>query len=135
MFNKRKIIIIISILVVLTAVVVIVFVKFRKSDKIPASKTSIQSAQIEKNKQQNFNSIIENTSKTDKDFDGLLDADEIKRGTNPAKSDTDNDGLLDGDEINIYKTNPLKADTDGDGHMDGIEVRNNYNPNGTGKFL
>ena len=68
----------------------------------------------------------------DKDFDGILDSEEVKYGTSSTSSDTDSDGILDRDEINIYKTNPLKADTDGDGYNDGYEVRRGYNPKGAG---
>jgi len=136
MLNKRNLIIIISALIILIVVVLVMvlFIKPKDSIKLPTKKTSEEVIKIEKDKQQDFNNTIDDTVKIDKDLDGLLDSDEEKYGTNPTKSDTDSDGLLDSDEINIYKTNPLKADTDGDGHMDGIEVRNNYNPNGTGKL-
>jgi hypothetical protein len=36
---------------------------------------------------------------SDCDFDGLDDADEISRGTNPQLADTDGDGISDGDEV------------------------------------
>ncbi|MCX6779538.1 MAG: hypothetical protein NTU97_04945 [Candidatus Magasanikbacteria bacterium] len=35
----------------------------------------------------------------------------------------------------IWKTDPLVADTDGDGFNDGQEVKNGYNPLGSGKLL
>lgn len=57
----------------------------------------------------------------DQDGDGLPDADEVARGTDPAIPDSDGDGLSDGDEVN-RGTDPLKPDTDGDGIPDGDEV-------------
>jgi len=45
----------------------------------------------------------------DLDGDGLSNADELLRGTDPLKSDTDGDGLKDGDEI-AQSRNPLSAD-------------------------
>lgn len=71
----------------------------------------------------------------DTDSDGLDDAYEKKIGTNMLLWDTDSDTLSDGDEVLTWKTNPLKADTDGDGFNDGAEIRNGYNPNGTGKLF
>ena len=61
---------------------------------------------------------------SDKDFDGLTDAEEQKLGTDSISADTDKDGLLDGDEAHVYKTDPLKFDTYGIGHSDGWGVRN-----------
>ena len=66
----------------------------------------------------------------DPDLDGLTNAQEFARGTNPHLADTDGDGLLDGVETNtgIYVsptntgTNPLLADTDGDTLSDGAEL-------------
>ena len=78
--------------------------------------------------------VFKKISETDKDLDGLTDAEEKKYGTDPAKADTDGDGVLDKDEIAIYRSNPLKADTDGDGVKDGAEVRRGLNPNGAGKL-
>ena len=78
--------------------------------------------------------VFKKISETDKDLDGLTDAEEKKYGTDPAKADTDGDGILDKDEIAIYRSNPLKADTDGDGVKDGAEVRRGLNPNGAGKL-
>jgi len=85
----------------------------------------------------------------DTDGDGLGDADETTRGTDPRRPDTDGDGLLDGFEVrygldpldrrdgltdpdgdgltNVEEqtagTNPRHPDTDGDGLTDGDEVR------------
>ncbi len=55
---------------------------------------------------------------------------------NPSGSttDTDGDGLTDEQERTTYRTDPSKSDTDGDGFKDGDEVRDGYNPNGTGKL-
>lgn len=69
---------------------------------------------------------------SDSDGDGLTDADEAQRGTNPLNIDSDGDGLTDYEEVMIYGTDPLKADTDGDGYSDGEEVANGYNPKGDG---
>ncbi|NNF42093.1 MAG: right-handed parallel beta-helix repeat-containing protein [Phycisphaerales bacterium] len=59
----------------------------------------------------------------DTDNDGLLDADEIVRGTDPHDPDTDDDGLDDGVEVTLAAggscPNPLDADSDGDGDLDG----------------
>lgn len=65
---------------------------------------------------------------TDKDLDGLTDAEEAKFGTDANNPDTDNDGLLDKVEIETYKTDPKNPDTDGDGKKDGYEVRRGLNP-------
>ena len=85
----------------------------------------------------------------DTDGDGLGDADEAARGTDPRQPDTDGDGLRDGFEVrygldpldprdgltdpdgdgrtNLEEqaagTDPRQADTDGDGLTDGDEVR------------
>lgn len=61
-------------------------------------------------------------SPVDYDNDGLTDADEISRGTDPASNDTDGDGLRDGEEI-YAGTNPLHVDTDGDGLTDLEELQ------------
>ena len=50
------------------------------------------------------------------------------------KVDSDNDGLSDFEEKYIYDTNPFEADTDQDGYKDGLEVKNSYNPNGSGSI-
>ncbi|RYD30727.1 MAG: hypothetical protein EOP86_19390, partial [Verrucomicrobiaceae bacterium] len=66
----------------------------------------------------------------DFDNDGLLDATEYERGSNPTLADTDGDGL--GDKVetktgtyvdaNDTGSDPTKTDTDGDGLADGAEV-------------
>ena len=66
----------------------------------------------------------------DFDKDGLTDAVELEKGTDPTKADTDGDGLSDKVETNTGTyvsatdtgTDPLKADTDGDGRKDGDEI-------------
>lgn len=50
------------------------------------------------------------------------------------KKDTDQDGLPDFIELEKYKTDPKNPDTDGDGYKDGDEVKNGFNPNGSGKL-
>jgi hypothetical protein len=56
----------------------------------------------------------------DTDNDGLTDADEQARGTDPNKADTDGDGWDDGQEVTAG-TDPLKVDTDGDGIWDPLD--------------
>ncbi len=66
----------------------------------------------------------------DADSDGILDEDELARGTNPNNSDTDGDGAPDASEtetgtwvsLTDRGTNPLQPDTDGDGLLDGVET-------------
>ena len=48
-------------------------------------------------------------------------------------SDNDQDGLANRFE-QALGTDPENPDTDGDGHNDGLEIKNNYNPNGSGKL-
>ena len=67
-------------------------------------------------------------SKNDTDADGLGDAEELARGTEPTRYDTDNDGISDGDEVRRAGTNPARADTDNDGLNDQEEMRRNTNP-------
>ncbi len=70
----------------------------------------------------------------DTDNDGLMNAEELREGTDPEKPDTDGDGLSDGDEVKVHGTNPLLPDTDGDGVDDQTELDNGTDPtvaNGT----
>ncbi len=71
----------------------------------------------------------------DTDSDGIIDVDEARYGTDTLNWDTDGDELSDGDEVLIWKTNPLAADSDFDGYSDSVEIRNGYNPLGTGKLF
>jgi hypothetical protein len=71
----------------------------------------------------------------DSDNDGLKDSEEAELGTDPQKIDTDGDGLFDNEETSVYKTDPLNSDTDGDGFTDGSEVKNGYDPKGSGKLF
>lgn len=71
----------------------------------------------------------------DTDGDGLNDDDETKYGTDAQKTDTDGDTLTDYEELMIWKTDPLVIDTDGDSYDDGTEVKNGFNPLGSGKLL
>ncbi len=48
--------------------------------------------------------------------------------------DTDDDGLSDKLEKIIYFTDPLNPDTDRDGYLDGDEVKNGFNPLGSGRL-
>src|SRR3954452_13166344 len=65
-------------------------------------------------------SLKANQAKQDQDHDGLNNAGEHKRGTDPRKADSDRDGLKDGMEVKTGN-NPRKRDTDGDGIPDGRE--------------
>lgn len=78
---------------------------------------------------------VEKPVELDTDLDGIMDTEELQLGTDLNSPDTDNDGLTDREEVSAYKTNPLISDTDGDNYSDGEEVRNGYNPNGTGKLF
>ncbi|HEX4825095.1 MAG TPA: thrombospondin type 3 repeat-containing protein [Candidatus Polarisedimenticolaceae bacterium] len=64
----------------------------------------------------------------DIDGDGLTNADEVARGTNPRDPDTDHDDIDDGAEVHQYGTDPLKPDTDGGGTTDGNEIYQGTNP-------
>jgi hypothetical protein len=57
----------------------------------------------------------------DTDGDGLSDAVEKARNTDPGNPDSDGDGLSDAEEA-LWGTDPNNADTDGDGLTDGEEV-------------
>lgn len=58
----------------------------------------------------------------DTDGDGLIDVEELARGTDPSDADTDDDGIKDGVEVyGQNPTNPLERDTDGDSLADGHE--------------
>lgn len=61
-------------------------------------------------------------SSPDGDQDGLSDADEAIRGTDPTVADTDLDGLEDGYEVFTSGTLPLVFDSDADGLPDGDEI-------------
>lgn len=79
--------------------------------------------------------VTDSGRRVDSDGDGLLDSEEESLGTNAGSLDTDGDGLNDRQEVQIYKTDPKDKDSDSDGFSDGEEVRNFYNPNGSGKLL
>ncbi len=57
----------------------------------------------------------------DSDRDGVDDGEEARRGTDPSKADTDGDGVPDADEL-AAGTDPKVADTDGDGLSDREEA-------------
>src|SRR3954449_1530436 len=65
-------------------------------------------------------SLSVNQSGRDQDHDGLNNAGELHRKTDPRKADTDRDGLKDGAEVRTGN-NPRKRDTDSDGIRDGRE--------------
>ena len=57
----------------------------------------------------------------DTDADGVVDAIEIRAGTDLLQTDTDADGLADGAELQSI-TDPTKADTDGNGISDAADT-------------
>lgn len=65
---------------------------------------------------------------SDSDGDGLINGEEVSRGTDPNSPDTDEDGINDENEVGEFKTDPLLLDTDGDLASDGWEVNNGYDP-------
>lgn len=137
MDSRKKVIIlsILSILVIGIAILTFWLINKKKSTVAPGqTQTTTSQAMEEANKRKAFDQAVDKTYTVDKDFDGILDGDEIKYKTSSTSADTDNDGLLDGDEIFKYQTDPTKADTDGDGYDDGREVRYGYNPKGDGKL-
>jgi Bacterial TSP3 repeat len=64
----------------------------------------------------------------DADGDGITDADERARGTDPKQADTDGDGVRDGEEVR-RGTDPNNADGDRDGVPDGDELAAGTDPN------
>ncbi len=130
MLNRNKIILIG--LVILLVVGIGIFWYIKKKDVVVSPQNVVSQTDIEKAQRaeelKGLNASLDKIRVTDKDLDGLIDAEETKLGTDPQKADTDSDGLMDNDEISIYKTNPLKADTDGDGKKDGYEVRRGQDP-------
>ena len=79
-----------------------------------------------------FALAVLDATQIDTDYDGLSDADESARGTDPNDSDTDDDGLLDGTEVDMAMhtscPDPLNPDSDGDSLLDGHEVASGLNP-------
>ena len=125
--SKKKKLILIFTASLIVIVVMLVFVSYIRG-RINKNKSAIMEINKEKLLKEQYDKNLKQTYLTDKDFDGISDAEEKKYGTSPTSSDTDIDGILDRDEINVYKTNPLKSDTDGDGFQDGDEVRRGYDP-------
>lgn len=79
----------------------------------------------------------ESTTK-DQDEDNIPDFWEKKHNLDPdkaddAQEDNDSDQLNNLEEYQ-YDTDPNNPDTDDDGHQDGEEVKNGYNPRGSGKI-
>lgn len=66
--------------------------------------------------------------KEDFDSDGIQNADEIAKKTDPWLADSDLDGLSDHQEIYTYNTDANKEDTDEDGLLDNNEVLQGTNP-------
>jgi len=63
----------------------------------------------------------------DRDHDGMVDAEELRRGTAVDDADTDGDDLTDGVEDG-FGTDIFSADSDSDGFTDGEEVAAGSNP-------
>ncbi len=63
----------------------------------------------------------------DSDNDGLSDAEESRRGTDPHNEDSDGDGMKDGWEVSLG-LDPSDRDTDDDGVDDGTETRDETDP-------
>lgn len=129
MLNRNKIILIGLVILLVAGAGIFWYIK-KKDVVVPQN--VISQTDLEKAKRaeelKDLNASLDKIRVTDKDLDGLTDAEETKLGTDPQKADTDSDGLMDNDEISKYKTNPLKADTDGDGKKDGYEVRRGQDP-------
>lgn len=120
---KLKYGIMVAVIVLITVALIFFIIKDSPpSDKVlvPNSEQSVSELRKE----------LEKAEKNDTDFDGLLNDEEERLGTNPQNPDTDGDGLLDGDEVKGYASDPRKADTDGDGVRDGKAVRIGKDPTG-----
>jgi outer membrane protein OmpA-like peptidoglycan-associated protein len=65
--------------------------------------------------------------KADSDGDGVPDGREVELGSDPLDTDSDDDGVLDGAEVEAG-LDPTKADSDGDGVPDGVELANGLDP-------
>ncbi len=64
----------------------------------------------------------------DPDLDGLTNLQEYQAGTDPRDADSDDDTLSDYQEVIVHGTNPLSADTDADGLPDAWELDRGLNP-------
>lgn len=83
---------------------------------------------------ENQTSCLDSVGVGDRDHDDL-DVDlETSLGSSDTSVDSDGDGVTDADEYHFYKTDPSKADSDSDGYNDGDEIKNGYNPLGSGKI-
>ncbi len=128
----KRLIIILSALVVLAAGIATVVIiartrAARLAAPVPAAEApasehpsaSAPPATPEKNlqgilpREQDGPRAVSAAAQKDSDGDGLIDGEEVMRGTDPKRSDTDGDGLSDSEEARTYCTNPLKASTDG----------------------
>ena len=93
----KKLFLIIVIVVALVSVATVLYLKFKGPAKKVGQEKS-QYSQEELDARKNSEIMMEKLGSiavSDKDLDGILDADEVKYKTSPTSSDTDKDGLLD----------------------------------------
>ena len=94
MLNRNKIILI-GLIVLLLLGGGIFWYNKKKSSVVVVQKNIINQVDAEKAKRaaelNGLNSVLDQIRLTDKDLDGLTDAEEAKLGTNPENSDTDSD--------------------------------------------
>jgi hypothetical protein len=63
----------------------------------------------------------------DPDLDGLKNAEEFQKNTDPNNKDSDVDGLADGDEVHVFSTDPLKSHTAGnEKYSDADDTKGGY---------
>ncbi len=129
------------VLVVIGTVAWFIFFKKPSAKVLSQNITTNQNIQSVANKQvtednNKVNTVQTNQNNTNKlgDADGT-DANNVADVTTPEEDfimDNDNDELTNYEE-KILGTDPGNTDTDGDGNLDNVEVKNGYNPNGTGR--
>lgn len=105
MSNRLRIgLVILGAVLVIGVVVLIIFLRMRDVD--PPAATGSPNSPTTPNA---VEEVIELPA--DQDGDGLKDATEVEKGTDPANPDTDGDGATDFEEVTYSSTDPLKADT------------------------
>ena len=123
------------VLVVVAGAVVSIYRLGKKESKTPSSTTTNASSPLGNTAPSINFDTRRGQGREDTDGDGLPNTEEEAIGTNPTAADTDRDDLSDFDEVKVYRTDPKKPDSDGDGHTDGTEVRQRFNPAGSGKLF